>query len=306
VPDQDRQESPTMTTIAPKPSQVRAGRAARALWIERRVAPLTLVVSVLVSLPACAPPAAAPEETVVAAAEAASYSDAAVRAAVASPDRSETDRADDAARRPGDVLAFFEIEPGMTVLDLLAGGGYHTEILSRVVGEQGRVLCHNNEPYIAFVGEALEERFAGGRLANVERIVADVNALALDPGSLDAVVFVLGYHDIYYAPEDGSWPAIDRDGLLARLYDGLRPGGVLGIVDHVAAAGSDPADTGNRIHRIDPALVRDQVEAVGFALEAESDVLRHPEDDHTTLVFDEVIRRKTDRFVFRFRKPIEG
>jgi predicted methyltransferase len=250
---------------------------------------------------------AAPEGAPVAAAPAEeAYSDAAVGAAVASPERPEADRADDAARQPGDVLAFFEIAPGMTVLDLLAGGGYYTELLSRAVGADGRVLFHNNDAYVGFVGEAIEQRTAGGRLANVEPLVAEVNELELDPGSLDAVIFVLGYHDIYYAPEDGSWPPIDRDRLLAELHAALRPGGVLGIVDHAAEAGADPTDTGNRLHRIDPELVREQVTAAGFELVAESDVLRNPEDDHTQVVFDPAIRRKTDRFVMRFRKPADA
>jgi predicted methyltransferase len=227
----------------------------------------------------------------------------AVASAMSDPVRSETDLADDANRKPGEVLRFFGIAPGMQVLDLLAGGGYYTEIVSKVVGGEGSVLFHNNEPYRQFVGEAIAARTLDGRLSNVSSLDVEVADLTLEPGELDAVIFILGFHDLYYASEDGSWPDIDETALLAILYEGLAPSGILGVVDHAAQAGADPFESGSGPHRIDEEVVRRDAEAAGFVLEASSEVLRNPDDERSISVFDEAIRRRTDRFVLKFRKP---
>ena len=242
------------------------------------------------------PPAAEPEPSGPSIAELA-------QAAVDQPSRPEADRTDDAQRKPAEVLAFFGIEPGMTVLDLLAGGGYYTELVSHIVGDQGRVLSHNNKGYRDFLGDALGERFADNRLPNATDLDVEVGELALEAESLDAVIYILGYHDIYFRPDEGSWVPIDGPALLANLFQALKPGGVLGIVDHTAVAGSSPAETGNTIHRIDEQAAIDEITAAGFVLDGSSDVLRNPDDDRTANVFDPAMRRKTDRFVLRFRKP---
>ncbi len=224
----------------------------------------------------------------------------AISAALAHPAR-EADRADDANRKPGEVLDFVGVEPGMRVLDLLAGGGYYTEILSRVVGNEGSVIFHNNAAYRQFLGEALAKRTAGSRLPNVEVLDDEVADLEFEAGELDAVMFVLGFHDIYY--KDDGWPDIDGEELLAVLYRGMRAGGLLGVVDHSAIDGADALDSGTNLHRIDEAFTRRTIEAAGFVLDDESDILRNAADDRSIQVFDASIRRKTDRFVLLFRKP---
>lgn len=89
---------------------------------------------------------------------------------------------------------------------------------------------------------------------------------------------------------------------MAALYAGMRPGGVVGVIDHVGM-GEDTRDLVERLHRIDPATVRADFERAGFVLEAEGDFLRNPADDHLKNVFDPAIRGETDRFVMKFRKP---
>ena len=222
-------------------------------------------------------------------------------AAVAAPGRSDADRARDAGRKPDQVLAFFGIRPGMHVLDLFSGGGYYSEILAHVVGDEGRVVAQTNEAYLGFVGDEFTRRYADNRLPNVEILMAENNELELDTGSFDAVMMVLSYHDLYYAAPDQGWPQIDRAKLLAELRKGPKPGGLLCIVDHYAAAGAPP-ETGGTLHRIDPAVVISDLEQAGFELEAQSDLLRNLDDDHSSNVFDASIRGKTDRFVLRFRK----
>ena len=218
--------------------------------------------------------------------------------------RSAADRERDANRKPADVLAFFRLDPGMTVLDMYSGGGYYTEIIAHLVGPSGRVDAHNNQAYFGFAGDEIAARYADGRLGNVSALNAENNELDLEPGRYDAVTMVLTYHDFYLVDEENGWPAIDRPALLAEIHEGLKPGGIVGIVDHAAPAGA-PSTTGGTTHRIDPAIVVADMQAAGFVHEGEGDILRNAEDDLQQSVFDPEIRGKTDRFVLRFRKPAD-
>jgi predicted methyltransferase len=222
--------------------------------------------------------------------------------AVANPQRSDADRDRDAGRNPAAVLDFFGIAPGMSVLDMFSGGGYYTELLSYSVGNKGKVIAHTNSAYANFVGDEAVNRYADGRLPNVEILLAENNALALPTNSFDAVMMVLAYHDIYYIDPENGWPEIDGPQLVEELFDSLKPGGILAIVDHYATAGS-ARETGNSLHRIDPAIVRKELEAAGFVHDGTSDVLRNAADDHSLHMGDPKVRGKTDRFVMKFRKP---
>ncbi len=223
-------------------------------------------------------------------------------AALANELRPQSDLSIDAARKPAEVLEFIGIEPGMSVLDMFSGGGWYAEIIAHVVGERGHVIAHSNEAYKGFVGDALQERFASGRVAQAKILMAENNQLALEEDSLDAIMLSLSFHDIYHVDEEGGWALINGPALLAELKKGLRPGGIVGIVDHAATAGSPP-ETGDSLHRIDPARVVADMEAAGFICEASSDILGNSEDDLSEIVFAEGIRGKTDRFVMRFRNP---
>ncbi len=265
------------------------------------------VLLLAVALAGCAPEEAvesasapAPEPVRASPVEAVDYR-AFAEAAVYSSDRPASDREDDAGRKPAEVVAFFEITPGMHVLDLLCGAGYYTEILSRIVGDDGSVTCHNNQPYLQFLGEQWEERFAGDRLPNARRLIAEIEELDLEPATYDAIFFGLGYHDTYYEPESG-WPMIDHRVLLAELHEGLKPGGILAVIDHSATPGGDTVEVATTLHRIDEAVVKADMAEAGFTLEAEADILRNPVDARELDVFNDEIRRRTDRFVLRYRK----
>ena len=259
-----------------------------------------LLLTVACSRESSAPEPASSELEDVAAA--AAPDDSIYAAAVASDKRPEGDRASDASRKPDAVLEFFAIGPGDTVLEMWAGGGYYTELLSHVVGDTGKVYAHANTPILNFAGEAHINRHADNRLPNTEILMAENNELSLAADTYDAATIILNYHDLYWSSEQYGWERIDVPVFLAELFKGIKPGGMLGIVDHRAAPGS-PAETGNSLHRIDPAVVIAELEAAGFVLDGQSDVLANPEDDHTLNVFDPAIRGKTDRFVLRFRKP---
>lgn len=228
--------------------------------------------------------------------------DLAIAESLASPDRIETDRTSDPLRRPDLVLNFFEIKPGMTVLDLFSGGGYYTEIVSRVVGDQGKVVAHNNEAYLAYAKDGLNGRFANNRLANVEQITAEADELELPENTFDAALAMLTWHDFYYVDPKNGWPEIDEKALIQQLCTGLKPGAVLGVTDHAAAPGSNPEETGQQTHRIDPQRIRDDLAGSCFEYEGELTVLRNPEDDLTQPMYAQGIRGRTDRVVYKFRK----
>ncbi len=234
---------------------------------------------------------------------AASGDAAAIAAAIASPDRPAEDREQDERRKPAELLEFAGIAPGMHVMDAFSAGGYYTELLSRIVGPTGEVIAYNNGAYAKFAAKSIAARYANDRLPNVRQVTEEVDKLSLPAASLDAVLFVMSYHDLYWRPADGSWPATDPKQLLAVLHGALKPGGVVVVQDHVAAAGAAPKESVDAMHRIDPAVVRRDFEAAGFVLDGDSAMLAHADDDHTKLVFDPSIRGKTDQFVYRFRKP---
>lgn len=225
-----------------------------------------------------------------------------IAASLANEGRLDGDVKLDEKRRPDEVLRFFGIEPGMTVFELFSGGGYYSEIISGVVGDDGEVWSHNNTAYIAYTQAQLDKRFKPGRLENVKRVRAENNELELPEETFDAALFILAYHDVYYVDEQNGWPRIDGPEMLAEIFRAMKSGGVLGVVDHVAAPDSPP-ETGGTLHRIDPVLLRRDLEAAGFVYEAESDILRNPGDDYSLPMSDPAVRRQTDRVVYRFRAP---
>jgi predicted methyltransferase len=228
---------------------------------------------------------------------------AAIAISIANPDRPAADRERDSWAKPQVVLNFLEARPGMQVIDYLAGDGYYSELLARIVGAKGRIIVYNNGGYAGYIGQELTQRFAGRRVPNTLLKVTEIADLKVPPGSLDAALFVMSYHDVYFAPQGAAGPMGDASTLVANLYTALKPGGSVVVQDHVANAGSDPVESVNKLHRIDPAVVKRTFEQAGFKLEAQDATFANTTDDHSKLVFDPAIRHKTDQFMFRFRKP---
>lgn len=202
------------------------------------------------------------------------------------------------------MLAFLGVAPGMTVVDVNGATGWYTEILARVVGPNGHVIAHNHPgARTTLPAEALEARYGNNRLPNVEQLFARHNDLRLPPGSVDVVLLSMVYHDTYWHRDGVDWGPIDRQALLESLRAALKPGGIVGVVDHAAAPGQDPFESVQALHRIDPAVVRRDFVAAGFEPDGESDVLRNRGDDLRLSVFDAAVVGRTDRLVLRFRKP---
>lgn len=226
----------------------------------------------------------------------------AIAAALAHGGRLASDAEEDARRQPTEVLKLLNVGPDMRVIDYFAGGGYYTELLARIVGPQGQVIAYNNPPYEKYAGEKPAERYANERLANVAQLTTAPEDLPLAADSLDAALFVNSYHDLHWRSKDGSWPETDPKAALAKLAHALKSGATVVVVDHVAAAGSDPTESVDALHRIDPDVIKRDFDAAGFDFVTESDALRNTDDDHTLLVFDPKIRHKTDQVIFKFVK----
>jgi len=226
-----------------------------------------------------------------------------IAAAIAS-ERMPGDSLEDEWRKPADVLRFLEVAPGQAVLDFYTGPGYYTELLSRIVGPSGRVIAYNNELYNQASHHELLQRLGRKRLPNTQRINAPSNYIPLQPESLDRVLFVLVYHDLYWQPRDSPEPLGDPKRVLRRLHSALQPGGLVVVVDHFAheSPREDAVRFASRLHRIDPRIVRADFEQAGFEFVGENDALRHSTDDYSLSVFNPKVRRRTDQFIYKFRK----
>lgn len=237
-----------------------------------------------------------------AAAPAAVAAPANVAAAVAAKGRPAEAVALDAGRRPVEVLRFLGLERGDRALDLFSGTGYYSEIMARAVGRKGAVLAWDiPSPYSEEATPAWQS--LSRRVPNAYRMITSVDQLVFAPASFDLVMLHLNYHDTYWESTQYRFPRMDPGALLAKIFDATKPGGVVGVIDHVADPGGDPREVADKLHRIDPAIIRADFERAGFVFDAESDVLRNSADDHSKLVFDPEVRGRTDRVVYRFRKP---
>ena len=228
------------------------------------------------------------------------FSQSALDAALADPGRKMHRERADARRKPGELIAFAGIKPGDKVLDLIPGDGYWTRIFSKLVGPEGKVYA---------VWPINYARTATGNVDTLRGLSADkyygnivtqvqptVTLTAREP--LDVVWTSQNYHDY---PDEFMGKA-DPSVLNNAVFKILKPGGSYIIIDHMAAAGSGMRDT-SKFHRIDPAVVRQQVEAAGFKFAGESKVLNNTPDPLNIPVFDPKVRGHTSQFAYKFVKP---
>ncbi len=223
-----------------------------------------------------------------------------IRDAVTAADRDDKDRALDAGRKPAEVLAFFNIAPGQKVEELFAAGGYTTELITRVVGDGGKVYAQNTKEILdRFARGPLTTRLAKPVMKNAVMVEQPADKpFPPDAKNLDAVICILNYHDFV-------WLKVDRAKLNKAVFAALKPGGVYGIVDHSGKQGSGLGDV-QTLHRIDEDAVKKEILAAGFKLDAESDVLRNaddPRDWNASPTQAGEKRGTSDRFVLRFVKP---
>ncbi len=255
---------------------------------------ITVLFSALLVLAACSksgqegPPAAEPK----------AEAPADLSILLANSSRSAEDRARDAGRKPAAVIEFLGIKPGMRVLDVIAAGGWYTEVLALTVGPDGHVVAQNPQVILEMRDganeKALSARLAGNRLPNVSRMNSGFENICSVAGTFDAAITAMNFHDIYNSR--GPEAALST---LQAIYTALKPGGIFAIIDHVGVADADNA----ALHRIEKSLAIETAKSAGFVVEGDANILASTSDDHTQGVFAEGIRGNTDRFLLKFVKP---
>lgn len=218
-------------------------------------------------------------------------------AVLASPIRTDEDRASDAARRTLDTLDFARVRPGWKVVDMIMGGGFFTRTLAAAVGPDGRVTAWQPAEFIAFQASYGEAATAADLIANVDVIRSPIGTPEF-PAELDLVLTVQNYHDLHLR----AFAADTAERVNAAVFAALKPGGYYVIIDHHALDGAD-ASTPDTLHRIDTDRVVREVEAAGFVLAGGSAALWNDEDPRTASAFDASIRGRTSQFTISFRKP---
>jgi len=227
------------------------------------------------------------------------FSQAALDQALADPARSDQ-RANDARRKPGPLIALAGVKPGDKVLDLIPGTGYWSRIFSKIVGPGGKVYAVWPQAYAReAIGNVADLRklSAGKDYGNIAVMVEPTTALTA-PERLDVVWTSQNFHDY---PDEFMGKG-DPSQLARDAYKILRPGGTFMVIDHKAKPGRGLSDT-DTLHRIDPAAVRKIVEGAGFKFAGESKVLNNPADPLDIPVFAPSIRGHTSQFAYKFVKP---
>ncbi len=231
-----------------------------------------------------------------------------IAAIVASADRTPADRENDKRRKPEQFLHFIDPRPGMVALDLVAGGGYTTELLARAIGPTGQVFGQAQPRDPSRPAAAGARPPGAGVLDRAARLVgAQVPAapihLALqrlvDPvppelqGRLDLVTLMFNYHDLGFLGEG-------RAQMNRAVFSALKPGGLYVIADHAGRAGTGISES-TTLHRIEEAFLRHEVEAAGFQWVESGTFLRNPADPRDKETPDPPMPK--DEFVLKFMKP---
>ncbi|MBI1359227.1 MAG: methyltransferase [Alphaproteobacteria bacterium] len=197
-----------------------------------------------------------------------------------------------------EVIAFIGVKPGDTVVDVVAGR--FARAFSKAVGPTGKVYAFEPDEVVKVHPDVLtmmKSVAANPDTSNVVVATAPINSPGL-PSGVDEVFIRQNYHDLH----DKFMGPADVAAFNKAVFAALKPGGVFIVLDHAAPAGSGLKDT-DTLHRIDEAAVKAEVQAAGFVLDGESDILANPADDHSRNVFDPSIRGKTDQFLLKFKKP---
>lgn len=223
-------------------------------------------------------------------------------AVAATASRTEANVKLDESRKPAEVLQFLGLQKGMHVVDMFGANQYWSEIMAPAVGADGQVVVWQPTQFLNDKRRGEFAQFAQ-KQGNVVLLSSPFENPLIGLNQYDFLLMNLDYHDVYWQNEQRKIPRMEPDVWLRAIYAAMKPGATLGIIDHVATPGGDTREVVEKLHRIDPAVIRADFERAGFVYDGESQILRNPADDHTLNVFDAGIRGKTDRAFFRFKKP---
>jgi len=216
----------------------------------------------------------------------------AVPAANADASRPQANVALDARRKPAEMLTFAGVKPGDKVLEFVPGGGYVTRLLAKIVGPAGHVYAANLPTFNENLKTGVDPIIASPAYGNVSKIEQPFDEIRA-PEPVDVAWVSENYHDF----KNMGMFSTDTNAMDRAIFAGLKPGGTYIVTDYVAAAGSGTRDT-QALHRIDPEVIKREVTAAGFTLEAESDALMNPGDNLAARS-----SQGASQVMFRFRKP---
>jgi predicted methyltransferase len=215
-----------------------------------------------------------------------------IAGAIADTDRPQADTDLDARRKPAQMLTFAGIKLGDKVLEFVPGRGYVTRLLAKAVGSAGHVYAANLPTFNETLKTGVDQIIASPAYGNVSKIEQPFGQIRVSE-SLDVAWISENYHDF----KNMGMFSTDTNAMDSAVFAALKPGGAYIINDYVAAAGSDTRDT-QSLHRIDPEVIKREVIAAGFMLEAESNALMNPSDN-----LAERSRQGASQVILRFRKP---
>jgi predicted methyltransferase len=225
-----------------------------------------------------------------------------VTAALAAKDRRPDNVELDKGRKPAQVLYFLGLRPGMNVLDLFGANGYWAEIMVAVIGAKGHDTVWQPAQFFGDKGKAYFDGFTA-KHPNVNLVVSPFETPDLPKDYADFVILNNNFHDTYWVNDKYKIPKMDPNAFLKAVYAAMKPGAVIGVIDHVASPNNDTRATVDKYHRIDPNVIRADFKRAGFVLVGSSNLLRNPTDKHDLEASDPKIAGKTDRVIYKFRKP---
>lgn len=225
-----------------------------------------------------------------------------IAAALAAPDRRPDNVKLDEGRKPAAVLAFLGLRPGMNVLDLFGANGYWAEIMAPAIGPKGHDTVWQPAQFYGAKGKAYFTGFMA-KHPNVSLLTSPFEAPDLPKNYADFVILNNNYHDTYWQNDQFKIPRMDPNAFLKAVYAAMKPGAIIGVIDHVASPNADARATVEKYHRIDPNVIKADFKRAGFVLVGSSDLLRNKSDDHSLEVSDSKVAGHTDRVIFKFKKP---
>jgi predicted methyltransferase len=220
---------------------------------------------------------------------------AAIQAAVADAGRPAADKANDANRKPAQVLAFAGVKPGMVVAELGSGGGYYTRLLSKAVGPNGTVMAIVTQGQANRPGGLDAINAIAAAYPNVKVTTVPDYVTMMLPQKADLFWTTENYHDFH------NGPTANIAGMDKAVFNNLKPGGIFYVEDHSAAPGAGLEAT-SKLHRMDEDVAKSELTAAGFKVDAEGDLLHSATDNRATSNSEEG-HFVTDRFMLRLKRP---
>lgn len=242
------------------------------------------------------------------------------QAALSGEHRSEENKARDEYRHPQETLTFFGISPTMTVMEISPGGGWYTEVLAPLMAENGALIAAHSSPNGGSyarrsLGGFLQKLGENGEVFEAVEVATLQPPSAVSPAPAASVDLVLAFRNVH------SWLRADQaEMMFATIAESLKPGGILGIVQHRGAADLT-LDQMKKTAYVSEEKVIELAELAGLELDARSEINANPKDtkDHprgvwtlppTLAAGDEGRDRylaigESDRMTLRFIKPAE-